>query len=150
MLDKKTTAVVAAIQLFDKLDHTHCWQLWNFSSSKSGLQKINRSKVSCIFNMLFIRADFCRPLRFINSAILFIFLTFRLVVLLLIVSRFLHIKHWVFLKQRFFFIVVIDQISSHISQWRIMWLVLNNKSTFLTLLHFHSLHGLILFNCFNF
>ena len=28
MLDKKTIAVVTAIQLFDKLDHIHCWQLY--------------------------------------------------------------------------------------------------------------------------
>ena len=33
-------------------------------------------KYLAFFNMLFIRADFCRPLRFINTAILFIFLSF--------------------------------------------------------------------------
>ena len=36
----------------------------------------NGQKNLAFFNMLFIRADFCRPLRFINTAILFIFLSF--------------------------------------------------------------------------
>ena len=104
MLDKKTTAVVTAVQLFDILDHIHFWQLWNFLLQNQGYRRWDQKvqKYLAFFNMLFIRADFCGPLRFINSAILFIFLSFWLVVLLLIVSRFLHIKHWVFLKQRFF------------------------------------------------
>ena len=47
MLDKTTTAVVTAIQLFDKLDHIHCWQLWNFSSSSGGTETgVRRSKIS--------------------------------------------------------------------------------------------------------
>ena len=39
MLEKKNTAVVTAIKIFDILDHIHCWQLCIFSYSKSGRMK---------------------------------------------------------------------------------------------------------------
>ena len=80
MLDKKTLAVVTAIQSYTLL------AIVKFSSLKG-------QKYLALFNMLFIRADFCRSLRFIHSAILFIYLSFWLVVLLLILSRFLLTKH---------------------------------------------------------
>ena len=52
--------------------------------------------------MLFIRADFCLHFSFIKSTNHFSFFRYRMVVLLLIVPRFLHTYHWVFLKQRLY------------------------------------------------
>ena len=75
MLDENTTEVVTATQLFDIYIGSHkmlAVVIFFLFKIRVIENWIKRSDISCVFSMLFI-ADFCLPLRFINSAILFIF-----------------------------------------------------------------------------
>ena len=51
MLDKKTTTVLTAIQIFEILDHIHCWQFryFSFSSIYSWYTPNDSNLIWCLF-----------------------------------------------------------------------------------------------------
>ena len=89
------------------------YKLWlDLLDYASQLIKLKSQKYPVFSSMLFIRADFCLHFSFIKSTTHFSFFRYRMVVLLLIIPRFLHIYHIYLFKTTIISMVIFDQNSS--------------------------------------